>query len=265
MYSAFQLTKKYIHYYINASSAKGHGVHSPFVFDFIKNVLNDKNEYDCYERIEKQRKELLRNAKIITVEDFGAGSAVIKTNRRIVHKIAASSLKHPKYARLFYRVVKYYNPQNILELGTSFGITTSYLASGNQQATVYTLEGAGSIAAIAQEQFKSLELKNIKLLQGSFDKTLPALLASIKKIDLAFVDGNHRKQPTLEYFAQLLNVSTSSTMLIFDDIHWSTEMEQTWTEIQQHPAVTLTIDLFFIGLVFINPDFKIKQHFNIRF
>ena len=265
MYSAFQLAKKYIHYYINASSGKGHGVHSPFVFDFITNVLNDKTVYDCYDRIEGQRKELLRNAKVITVEDFGAGSAVIKTNRRIVYKIAASSLKHPKYAQLFYRIAKYYKSQNIVELGTSFGITTSYLASGNRQAAVYTLEGAGSVAAIAEQQFESLGLKNIQLLQGSFDKTLPAILSSIQKIDLAFVDGNHRKEPTLEYFTRLLGCSTASTILIFDDIHWSIEMEAAWAEIKQHSSVTLSIDLFFIGIVFLNPDFKIKQHFKIRF
>ena len=265
MYSSLQLTKKYINYYLNASNGKGHGMHSPFVFDLIKNVLNDKTQYECYEEIETYRKQLLRNMNFIDVEDFGAGSAVIKTNRRAVYKIAASSLKHPKYAQLLHRMVKYYKPQTIVELGTSFGITTSYLASADQHAKVHTLEGATAIAAIAQQNFESLHLKNIELLPGSFDKTLPALLSSLQKVDLAFVDGNHRKEPTLEYFDQLLQSSTATSIIIFDDIHWSEGMEQAWAEIRQHPSLTLTIDLFFIGLVFINPDFKIKQHFKIRF
>lgn len=265
MYSAFQLAKKYIHYYIYASNGKGHGVHSPFVFDFIKNVLNDKKEYKCFDKIEEQRKLLLTNSKVIEVEDFGAGSAVIKTNRRIVHKIAASSLKHSKYAQLLYRIIKYYQPGTILELGTSFGISTAYMAEGNPDAVIVTLEGASSIAAIAQQNFLDLAIKNIQLRTGPFEETLSPVLNEIKQLGLAFVDGNHLKKPTLEYFEQLLKYSTSSTVIIFDDIHWSEGMEEAWVEIQQHPSVTLTIDLFFIGLVFLNPDFKIKQHFKIRF
>jgi predicted O-methyltransferase YrrM len=84
-------------------------------------------------------------------------------------------------------------------------------------------------------------------------------------LDLAFIDGNHRKQPTLQYFESLLMRSGKSTILIFDDVHWSAEMEAAWSEIMEHPAVTCTIDLFFIGLVFLNNDLKVKQHFAVRF
>jgi predicted O-methyltransferase YrrM len=265
LYSSFQLAKKYFHYYLTASNGKGHGIHSPFVFDFIKFVLNDRKKYACYEAIELIRKQLLQDHSTIDVEDFGAGSAVIKTNKRIISKIAASSLKPKKFSQLLFRIVQYYQPKTILELGTSFGITTAYLANGSKDATVYTLEGAASIAAIAAMNFKKLDLKNIQLKQGDFKNSFPELLADIKKADLAFVDGNHRKAPTLEYFAALLRVSDPSTIIIMDDIHWSKEMEDAWAAIQQHDTVTLTIDLFFIGLVFINPDFKVKQHFKIRF
>ena len=265
MYSSFQLAKKYLSYYIHASNGRGHGIHSPFVFDFIKNVLNDKKKYDCYDSIEALRSKLLRNDHLIEVEDFGAGSSVIKTNKRAVNKMAASSLKPRKYAQLLYRIVKYYQPGTLVELGTSFGTTTSYLASGHSNATVYTLEGANSIASIAQQQFENLRLKNIHLLRGDFAKTLPLLFSLIQKVDFAFIDGNHRKEPTLEYFAQLLNLSTSSTMIILDDIHWSSGMEETWEQIKEHPKVTLTIDLFFIGIVCLNNDIKVKQHFIVRF
>ncbi len=265
MYSSFQLAKKYVQYYATASNSRGHGVHSPFVFDFIIHVLNDKKSYDCYEKIEDLRRELLNNKSEIEVEDFGAGSSVIKNKTRAIDKIASSSLKPKKYAQLLYRIVKYYQPETMLELGTSFGITASYLASGNEHAKLYTLEGAESIANIAKEQFTKSALKNVELITGSFDKTLPLLFSSVKQIDLAFVDGNHRKIPTLEYFAQILNKSKSSSIIIFDDIHWSAEMEDTWATIQQHPSVTLSMDLFFIGLVFLDPDFKVKQQFKIRF
>lgn len=263
MYSAFQLAKKYLRYYLSASNGKGHGVHSPFVFDFIIHVLNDKQVYDCYIPIEARRRELKQDDRVIEVEDFGAGSSVIKSNRRKVKAIAASSLKPKKFAQLLFRVAQYYKPANTVELGTSFGITSAYLASAGTR--LHTCEGSPPIATIAKQTFDSLHLQNIQLTEGDFNVTLPGLLNRLQTVDLAFVDGNHRKAPTLDYFAQLLPHCHSGSVLIFDDIHWSSEMEAAWQSIKAHASVTMTIDLFFIGLVFFSPDFKVKQHFTIRF
>jgi predicted O-methyltransferase YrrM len=207
----------------------------------------------------------LNDRSVIEVEDFGAGSSVIKTNTRVVKAMAASSLKPKKYAQLLYRMVKYYKPKTILELGTSFGITSAYLASANPKSMLHTCEGASAIAAIAKENFNQLGLKNIQLKAGDFAATLTPLLSILKTVDFAFVDGNHRKQPTLDYFEQMLLHTTPNSILIFDDIHWSLEMEEAWATIKQHKKVTLTIDLFFIGIVLVNPDFKTAQHFTINF
>lgn len=265
LYSSFKLAKKYLRYYFTASNGKGHGTHSPFVFDFIKHILNDKKKYGCYDKIEAVRLELKQNTTIIEVEDFGAGSGIIKSNKRVVKDIANSSLKSVKFARLLHRMVQHYQPENILELGTSFGITTAYLASGNDKAKVFTCEGAQQIASIAEKNFNQLNIKNVTLVPGDFAATLPPLFAAHKKIDFAFVDGNHRKLPTLQYFQQLLAHSANTTILVFDDIHWSPEMEAAWLAIQQHPAVTLSIDLFFIGIVCLSNNLKVKQHFILRY
>ena len=265
MYNHLQLAKKYLQYYLTASNGNGHGIHSPFVFDFIKNVLNDKRKYDSYHKIEKLRKELLHDNRVIEVEDFGAGSLAVPYKQKKISHITKSFLKSKKFAQLLFRIAQYYKPKTIIELGTSLGITTSYLASANKTSNTFTLEGSKNTAAIAQENFAKLGLQNINLIQGNFDDRLPGLLSEIQKADLAFVDGNHRKVPTLQYFRQFLQQSTDQSVFIFDDIHWSAEMEEAWKEIQQHPAVTLTIDLFFIGLVFLRKDFKAKQHFVIRF
>lgn len=265
MYSTLQLAKKYFHYYFHSKNGKGHGVHSPFVFDFIIHVLNDKKKYDCYDQIESLRRSLLRNNNEIEVEDFGAGSAVIPFKKRKIKDIASSSLKKKKYSQLLFRTAKYYHLQNIVELGTSFGITTSYLASSNNDTKVVTLEGSKNIANIAKQNFRKLGLDNIELINGDFGKTIPSVSDKFENIDLLFIDGNHRKKPTLEYFGFFLKKATGKSIFIFDDIHWSVEMEEAWEEIKQHPSVTLTIDLFFIGLVFFSKDFKVKQDFPIRF
>jgi predicted O-methyltransferase YrrM len=265
LYSKFQLAKKYLYYYLTASNGKGHGIHSPFVFDFIRNVLNDKQSYPAYQPIESLRKKMLGDTRVIEVEDFGAGSSIIKTNKRAVSAIAASSLKPKKYAQLLYRMVQYYKPATIVELGTSFGVTTAYLASPHAASKVFTCEGSGAIASIAKQNFDALQLNNVQLTEGDFAQTLSPLLSNLKRVNFAFADANHRKEPTLDYFNQLLKYATPTTILVFDDIHWSAEMEEAWAVIKQYPAVTLTIDLFFIGIVFLNADINHKQHFSIRF
>jgi predicted O-methyltransferase YrrM len=265
LYNHFTLAKKYLHYYLTAENSRGHGVHSPFVFEFIKFVLNDKKNYYAYENIEKQRQILLNDKTIINVEDFGAGSTVIKTKQRVVKDIAASSLKPKKYSQLLFRMIQFYNKKNVLELGTSFGITTSYIAFADSNPAVTSMEGSQSIANIAQQNFDALQLNNIKIIRGDFEKTLSPFLENIKTIDFAFLDGNHRKIPTLQYFQQILSNSTEETIVVFDDIHWSKEMEEAWEEIKAHESVTSSIDLFFIGIVFLKKDFKVKQHFSVRF
>jgi predicted O-methyltransferase YrrM len=264
LYSHFQLAKKYLQYYLKATNSKGHGMHSPFVYTFIEKVLNDKTKYETFEKIEMVRKSLLRNKQEIEVEDFGAGSNVIKTKKRFVKNIAASSLKPKKFSQLLYRIVQFYNHKNILELGTSLGITTAYLAAANN-AKVTSMEGSKNIANIAVNNFETLQLKNINLIVGEFEKTLNPFLQKNDAIDLAFLDGNHRKEPTLQYFKTLLPKLHNDSFLIFDDIHWSKEMEEAWSIIKENDAVTMSIDLFFIGIVFFKKEFKIKQHFSIRF
>jgi len=265
MYSSFKLAQKYLQYYLSASNGKGHGVHSPFVFDFITNVLNDRKPYPLYKIVERRRKELLSDKNVIEVEDFGAGSSVMPFKKRAIKDIAASSLKAPKFSKLLFRIAHYYKSQTIIELGTSLGITSSYLAFASPISKVYTFEGSESIASVAQETFNKTDVKNTEFIKGNFDNTLPSFLQTINSFDLAFIDGNHRKEPTLRYFDWLLNKSSEDSILIFDDIHWSLEMEEAWEEIKDHPSVTLTIDLFFIGVVFLRKDFKAKQHFTIRF
>jgi len=266
MYSSFQLAFKYLKYWLTSSNGKGHGVHSPFVYDFITNVLNDKREFDCFRYIESLREELKNNNNEISVPDFGAGSRKQLNNKRRISAIAKSSLKPKKYSQLLFRIVHYYKPLSIVEIGTSLGITTSYLSSANPNAKVITMEGAPEVAAIAKNNFQTLVLSNIKVKEGNFDVTLPLTINNeLSTLDLAFIDGNHRKEPTLNYFYQLLSKSTQSGIFIFDDIHWSEEMEDAWNVIKQHPSVTLTLDLFFIGIVFFRTEQKIKEHFTIRY
>ena len=265
MYSRAKLLLKYIRYYVTAQNGKGHGIHSPFVFDFVTEVLNDRKRYYAYEQVEDMRRELLRDTHVIEVEDMGAGSAVSRYKQRRIGAIAKHAAKPEKYGQLLFRIANYYQPSSIIELGTSLGITTAYLATANTRIPVITLEGASAVVKEASDNFAALGLSNVRLIEGNFDHTLPKVIDLIDIAGLVFIDGNHRKEPTLNYFYRLLAKTTEDSILIFDDIHWSKEMEEAWELIKANPAVTATIDLFFIGIVFFRPAFKEKQHFVIRY
>lgn len=240
-------------------------MHSPFVYEFINEVLIDDRNFYAYLQIENVRQQLLQDHRKLIIEDFGAGSRVLNNKQRTVSSIASTSLKPKKYSQLLFRMINYYQPKTILELGTSLGVTSSYLAAANYTSQVITMEGSLAIASVAKENFYNLGLDNIEVVVGNFDNTLYTVISKLSNIDFAFIDGNHRYSPTITYFNQLLSKVDNQTIIIFDDIHWSKEMEQAWKEVQQHPSVTLTIDLFFIGIVFLKKEIKIKQHFAIRF
>jgi predicted O-methyltransferase YrrM len=265
MYNLVSLGFKYVQYFVMAQNGKGHGIHSPFVFDFITLVLNDTGEYYCYELLEVHRAELLKNKNEIEVLDLGAGSRKGTTVQRRISDIARNALKPAKFSRLLFRMANYFKSQTILELGTSLGITTSYLAYADHAAKVLTMEGVPAIADLARNHFGLLGLKNIELLEGNFDDTLQTALGRLNKVDFAYIDGNHRFEPTVRYFKQMFPTLHADSVVVFDDIHWSEEMEQAWEAVKKEDGVTLTIDLFFIGIVFFKPGFKAKQHFTIRF
>jgi predicted O-methyltransferase YrrM len=275
-YSPFRLAGKYLRYYLMAANGRGHGIHSPFVFDFVVSVLNDRAAYPAYARVEALRRRLLRDRGVLTIEDRGAGSAFGGERTLTVGAIARHAAKPPRLGQLLFRIAQHYQPATVVELGTSLGLSAAYLALGAARASglfgapgalgggVFTLEGAPAVSEAANRNLCSVGLE-VNVVTGDFDETLLPLLGRLPPVELAFVDGNHRREPTLRYFDLLLRHSARSAALIFDDIHWSEEMEAAWGEIRRDPRVYLTIDLFFIGIVFLRDEFKVKQDFVIRY
>jgi predicted O-methyltransferase YrrM len=265
LYNSITIAGKYLQYLWQASSGKGHGIHSPFVYDFVEHVLNARDKPEAFARIEAHRRWLLSSAEMLEVEDFGAGSAFGQLHQRSVGSIARHAAKAPKFGRLLYRIAEHYHCRHVLELGTSLGISTAYMASAPGVARVLTLEGAPAIAQAAGNGFATLGLKQVEQIVGNFDDTLAEALKRMPSPDLVFVDGNHREEPTLRYFRQCLAAAHDETILVFDDIHWSEGMENAWAQIKSHPQVRCTIDLFFVGIVLLPKAFREKQDFVIRY
>lgn len=265
MYSPFVMALKYLRYLLTAENGRGHGIHSPFVYQLIRDVFMDQKNYPAYELPERYRRSLLKDNSVLDVEDLGAGSIGGSHRQRTVASIARNSVKHFRYASLLYRLGCFLRARQILELGTSLGVTSMYLSAIDTAEQVVTMEGSAAVADIAEAAFRRHERNNLRLVRGNFDDQLPVLLNTMTRIDFAYVDGNHRKKPTLEYFNRIIPLLPNEGCIVFDDIHWSREMEEAWADICADHRVTLTIDLFAIGLVFIRKEQLEKQHFTIRY
>ena len=239
-----------------------HGIHSPFVYHLNEKIFKEKAKFYAFDEVESIRAKLLLTSKIIHVNDLGAGSQVNNSNKRSIQEIAKSALKKPKKAQLLFRIVEHFRPQKILELGTSLGISTAYMAKANPNAIIHTIEGSEEIAKIAAVNFKKLNVENITQVVGHFNAVLSNSLEKLQKVNMCYVDGNHKKQPTLDYFHQILPYTNEQSILIFDDIYWSREMTEAWKLIQQHQSVSITIDLFEFGIVCFKGD-QAKEHFTV--
>jgi len=246
------------------TSKSRHGTHSPFVYQLVDEVIYDFNSKTEYNGIEEQRKKLLNDDSLITVTDLGAGSHLNKNRTKKTREIAKNALKSPRLAQLIYRLAQNSKPSNLVELGTCLGITTSYLAKACPDADIITIEGCPETAAKAAENFKDLGLSNIALQVGNFDELLPKVIDELEQLDFVYIDGNHRKDATINYFNWCLPKVHENSLLIFDDIYWSEGMKEAWEQIKSHPDVTVTVDLFWIGLVYFKKG-QVKEHFKIKF
>lgn len=257
--------KAYIKHQLTAWNRRGDGIHSPYLFYLVDKILRDKNSYYCWQDIEDRRQAMLHAPKIVHTTDYGTG----KSGEKLVSDIARRELESTKIAQTIFRITQWLGnsekrPLNIIELGTSLGITTAYLASANTQNRVFTFEGSHEIADIANRNWQKLHINNIQTILGNIDDTLPDFLShsalAKEGIDIAYLDANHTYEATIRYLNILRTCARDKSIFILDDIHHSPEMEKAWTEIQHRSDVTSTMDLYHIGLVFFDPHYLHKNY-----
>lgn len=239
-----------------------HSIHSPFIYDFSTKVLQNHVNLKGYATIEKARKEMFSNRNVIETVDFGsgAGEKQFSTYRARVSQLAKARSSHIRYYKLLHRITEYFKPETMLEFGTSTGLSAISLATGNPTGRLITMEGCASVSHVASSLLSRLKVDNVEYAIGDFNHLLAANLESVEQLDLVFFDGNHRKEPTLNYFHHCLTKAGENSIFIFDDIHWSADMEEAWIAIQKHEQVTLSVDLFQFGIVFFRKGVE-KQHF----
>lgn len=260
MYSALKIASKYAKYFLVGRSK--YYLHSPFVYKLVSEVILDKKELPFSFQLEKIRKELLKDQSTMPWTELGSNKDKFDSKRSVssIAKVA----KNKKYASCLARIVKWHQPKVSIELGTCIGLSALYQNLSYTKGKFHTIEGAQSAFDLAKTNIKKFPESNIEQHLGNFDQAFPKILNQYEEVDYIFFDGNHTKEATLRYFHEALPKANNNSLFVFDDIHYSKGMEEAWLEIQNHPEVTLTIDLFFIGLVFFRKE-QAKEHFKIRF
>lgn len=256
--------RKYINFRLKSKPRGGHGIHSPFVYDLYTNCIDTTLNKALFEKIETLRKELLKNVTPIPISDFGAKEKNTDSSTTTVSKVVKTTSVPTWKGELLFILVEYFKPRSILELGTSIGFSTMYLALANLNTRITSIEGDVNTAKLAQDNFNKLGLSNVTLINGDFDKELPIILSQQNEVELVFIDGNHSQEATLRYFNLFSEKASINTLIILDDIRWSLGMENAWNTICRDKNVSTTIDLFDCGLVFFKKGIA-KQNFKLRY
>ncbi len=253
----FQIRSYFKHW---LDSVDEHSIHSPFFFDFYNKVIkNDNPDKPEFTAIEEIRQKLLVNLTEVTIHDLGAKSSHFKKENRTLSKIAETSLSPALFSRLYYRIIHYMDASQVVELGTSMGITSLYLAQKNN-IHVTTFEGNPSMINVARTHFEYFDTKNIRLIEGNLDTELENYLLKPAKINFVLMDANHQYEPTIRYFNLLSRRMAEKGIIILDDIHYSEEMNRAWLELRDHRLVYGSVDLFRCGILFFDPALN-RQHY----
>ena len=242
-------------------STNEHGVHSPFVYNFITKCLYDKKKYNNYDDLKAYRSQLLNSKESLEITDFGAGSKRMSNSKRRVSKMVKISSSSFKDTQLLFRISQYFKFKNTLELGTSLGVGTQALALGHSKNKITTVEGCHNTFQFSEKNLKVLHLSNTICINSDFRSAISQLHQ--ESFDCIYFDGHHNKEATLAYFNLLISKAHNNSVFIFDDIYWSRDMTQAWETILKDPRVIVSIDCFILGFIFFRKE-QPKQHFRIR-
>jgi predicted O-methyltransferase YrrM len=260
----FSRAIKYLNYIFLSRHRKGHGIHSPFIYNLVSRVFRKKIDPSFIFKIEDVRQKMISDNRIISVKDLGSRSGSSETNLRKVSVIARYSAVPVKYGKLLSNMAAEFGHPLIIELGTSLGISAMYLAASCPGTVVCTIEGCPATADIARQNFIEAGFKNIMVLEGPFDEVLPGFATIGVKPGLVFIDGNHRKEPVLNYFNQIAKLSDNKTVIIIDDINYSKEMAEAWDIIKLHEKVSVSVDVFRMGILFFREGIN-HNNYRIRY
>ena len=255
---------KYLIHQFNLKHRHGHGIHSPYLFEFVNGVIYNDIRTEVPGWLTALHRQLRRERAMLTATGPGAPSTVKGGPQRSVRSFVKGSSVSLKYGALLFRISRWFRPGVILELGTGLGISTLYLSAGSPGIPVHTIEGISERADFSEGLFKRSSLTTVKVHVGEIEEVLESLAGEVKGRMLVFVDGNHRFDPTIGYLKWILGQAGAESVVVMDDLYWSKEMARAWHEIISWPEVRMSIDLYQMGVLLLRTDLN-KTELKIKF
>lgn len=257
----WQLFQRWLIFYRKAVTLRR--VHHPFVLSLGKALFDDTRWFYAFSDAAGLRDYIVQNHQLIPRSEFGAGSQILTDHQIRVSDLGRSASVDAKNGQLLFRLVNFLKPSTLLEMGTCLGLSAVYQAAAAQDGRFLTIEGSPAIAEIAKGHLQGLKYKNIESYQGSFDEVLPQILSTLPKLDYVYLDGDHRLEASIRYFEACLPHLGKESAFVLADIYWSPEMMTAWEALQNHPKVTLSVDLYDFGVLFFRESHEPKQHFSL--
>lgn len=277
---------KYLKYRLAARGRRGRGIHSPLVYDLIRKVIVNEERWKVPGRVVEVHRALLKDRTRLAFEEFGAGSRVASTESggdsrddftgsdagsgitsvasRSIRSLTRRSSVNRRFGRFLFRLVRWFRPDELIELGTGIGVSTLYLSAAFDRQ-MESVEASPQKHAFSKVLFEQYGIKNVKTHCGTFMQCFEDVVPDPDARSMVFLDGDHRYGATMELVERLIDTRKNGEMLIvIDDIHWSEEMERAWNELRHDSRIPFTVDLFQVGLVFIRDEVS-KQHFTLTF
>ncbi|MCK5135727.1 MAG: class I SAM-dependent methyltransferase [Bacteroidales bacterium] len=240
---------KYLEHQLYRRHRKGRGIHPPYLFSFVHDVVFNTPGTDIPHEISEMHRNLWKDRTMIgerTVGSFVCGSSV-----------------SPRYGELLFRITRWFCPDMILELGTGLGVSTMYLGQGYPGVPLHSIEGNTERAAFAAQLVCRCHLEQVSIHWGDLDRKLEEILPQLDGRFVAFVDANHSYEPTIRYVRAILEKAGDEAVIIMDDIYWSRGMSRAWKEVISWPGISVSIDLFHMGILLLRKDLN-KAHVKIK-
>ncbi len=260
----FSISWKYLIHWLHSGRKNGFGIHSPYVYVLVRNVIYNKKREKVPSEIIEYHKSIRNSREKIVINDLGAGSRITKSGQRSLASLARRSSVTYRQGALLYRLAKWYRPAELIEFGTGLGISTAYLAAGAGTVPFTSIEGSCGKHAFAVSHAEESGLKQVELIRGEFKNHFRGLVNKASDHLLVFIDGDHRYGPTIEKVKAILeNKKITEFILILDDIYWSKEMERCWNECRNDPGISISLDLFYFGILIKRPEMA-KKHYMLK-
>lgn len=254
--ATFFILKEYLLYFLERTDR--HSLQAPFASDFYRELITYIRQHrNGNPALEGLRKSLILDSKILEIKDEGAGSNFAVGTKRSVASICKNSCSSLPHNLLYQFIVNKTPAKTVVELGTSFGINTGYLAE-RTIGTVFTFEADSSLLEIAKNT--NTNYSNITFIPGLIAETLPGFLMGQPRIDFIQVDAHHTYQATMQYCKWVWPYLHEQSVVVIGDIHWSPEMKKAWLEIKKFPGVTSSMDFFECGVLFFKTEIQPEHH-----